>query len=125
MINPLISIGGQKVVSHGTLVLYGSQEIDFYPLPKPNDSYRVQIIFKLEPDHKSEWTRNIIGQDHIALTFINFDNALGAATAQPIYVANFGAEKLLLNIANIFIGEGETGTRMFSYTFVLGGPANA
>jgi hypothetical protein len=121
MLCPLISIAGQKVVAHGTLVSYAHQPIDFYPLPPPNDGYRIEIIWKVEPDKPSTATLSVVGPLHVTVTYVNFDNMLGAANASPVYVANFENTKLLLSIASVLIGPSDTGTRVVSYTFLSGG----
>jgi hypothetical protein len=49
MLNPVISIEGQSVLSHGTLVSYAKQEIDIYPFSPSDEIYRIQLVFKEEP----------------------------------------------------------------------------
>jgi hypothetical protein len=121
MLNPVISIEGQSVLSHGTLVSYAKQEIDIYPFSPSDEIYRIQLVFKEEPGANPSYRIAIVGDRHISVTFVNFDRGISAATSQPIYVANYGQEKLLLNIASSLVGQGETGTRILSYTFLLGG----
>jgi hypothetical protein len=123
MWSPKIQTKGQEVYATGTVVSYGRNPLDFYPLPPPFDMFRVEVQFIVDPTKPSGSSVSVIDPNHVRVTLNNFESSLGAATSTPAYVANYAARKIWLSLACYILGTGDTATRVIHYTFSDGGPA--
>jgi hypothetical protein len=113
---PKVTIAGFEVIATGTVVSFGWQSIDVYPV---DQIYHVRISFESKANEASAAYINQPGPGQTIIRLINFD-APGRATAAPLYVANWKGRKMFLSILCQMMGEGATGTRVTAYTFYSG-----
>jgi hypothetical protein len=122
MWNIKISIDTVDVLGTGTIVCPSVAPINLYPLPTPFEGYRVECVFLTDPQKQPELSFVAVKDGHFKISFVNFNSGIGNATSVPIYVANHNGKKILFNAASYMLGSHPTGTRVFHYTFVDGGP---
>jgi hypothetical protein len=123
MWTPEISINGQTVLAHGTVVSYGNQPIDLFPLPSPSNKYLVRLTFEQRLDTVPSIAYNAQSHYIFVCNVINFDSGTITGHSTPIYVANHLGRKVLLSLTSQFIGQPIIGTRVVNYTFTDGGPS--
>ena len=114
-----IVVGGFDVIASGTVVSYGWQPIDIYPVGQP-PLYHVRLVFETEAEKPASVFINQMPGNQTLLRLINYDQAFGASTKESMHVANHLGRKLYLSFATHIIGVGATATRVTSYTFYLG-----
>jgi hypothetical protein len=122
MWNIKISVDNADVLGTGTIVCSSIAPINIYPLPVPFENYRIECVFLTDPQKQPEVSGVAVGNYHFKISFVNFNSGIGNATSTPIYVANHNGKKILFNTASYMLGSPPTGTRVFHYTFVDGGP---
>jgi hypothetical protein len=69
-------------------------------------------------------TWRIGDNSHFMIILTNFFGVIWSSTKSPIYVANYIGRKVFFHFATCTIGEGESATRLFHYTFFDGGPVS-
>jgi len=116
-----IVAGGLDVIVTGSVISYGWQTIDIYPV---DTNYRVSLVFESKPNQSSLITINQIPGGQTVVTLSNFDSQSGLATSAPLHVANWMGRKMYLSLVCYYFGQGETGTRLTQFTFTSGEAVN-
>jgi hypothetical protein len=118
MQNPAkIVVGGFDALTSGTVVSYGWQPIDIYPV---ENIYHVRVSFESQPGQAASIFTNQLPGNETQVRLVNFDLPAGAATSAPIYVANWQGRKMYFSVASYLVGQGQTACRLTHFTFYLG-----
>jgi hypothetical protein len=119
IIQPRIVVSGNDILCSGTVISYGWQTVDLYPIAAA--AYHVRLLFETQND---VGPATIIQQttntpSEVALKLINFD-VLSVSSATPIHVGSYLNRKMYLSLFVHFTGVGAKGTRETAFTFYLG-----
>lgn len=121
--NPIeIKVGANAVLSAGTVMSRGGQDVVFYPLAAPHNEYKVEVQFRTVLDPAEPRVTSGVVENFFRITFVNFNNALGNGTGDALYVANLNSRKVMMDIVIHLIGQGDRANRVIHYTFFDGGP---
>jgi hypothetical protein len=123
MLDPKIVIAGKDVLAAGTVISYGWQSIDLYPVG--STPYHVRLTFTVNSLAPPSISSAQAPNSETQVTLTNFDLPGGIGTSAPIYVANYAGRKMYLSLAVWFFGAGETATRTTVFTFYQGEAVNA
>jgi hypothetical protein len=123
MWTPRIVINNQEVLSQGSIVSYGNQAIDFYPLPIPSNNYLVKLVFQQKAGEAATINSNSVPPSTFVITLTNCDAPTIIGNPNPIYVANHLSRRVMMTLALEYVGPAIVGTRVVHYTFFDGGPS--
>ena len=112
-----IVVGGFDVIATGSVISYGWQTIDLYPV---DNTYHCRLMFEFQLGQVASVFINQLPGNQTQIRLINFDVSTGMAASAPLYVANWQLRKMYLSLACYMLGEGQTGTRVTHFTFHLG-----
>lgn len=112
-----IVIGGLDAVTSGTVVSYGWQPIDLYPV---DNVYHVRLSFESQAGQPPAIFTNQLPGNETQVKLVNFDAPTGFATSTPLHVANWQGRKMYFSVASYLLGQGQTAARLTYFTFYLG-----
>ena len=79
-----IVVGGFDVLATGTVLSYGWQPIDIYPV---DPTYHVRILFESQPNQPATITINQLPGSLTQIKAVNFDSSSGSSTSTPAHIA--------------------------------------
>lgn len=109
-----ISMGGYRVLSSGTVISCKNENILF-----EIDELKVLIKFDKKENTKDYSVNLALIENNtcLQLTLYNFNNSLGTGLTEPFEIGNMKGGKLFLQF--IVYTLGESGTRLFSYSWLI------
>lgn len=109
-----MNMGGFKVLSSGTVISYKNESILF-----EIETLKILIKFNKKEETKDYSVNTALIENNtcLQLTLNNFDNSLGTGLTEPFEIGNLNGGKLYLLF--IVYALGESGTRQFSYTWLI------
>lgn len=113
-VEPVITVGGRKVIMSGAVVVPPGEVVEITPLPGIV-SPRVRVVFERENSASYRMEGKVDG-DLLTLRLFNFNNPIGIAPLQALQIGKVDDRILWLSYIVYSVGSDNAATRLFSYT---------